>query len=156
MLGKTLDVLRSPGGSPVFQATRGPTLSVPGVPLWPQVPNRISHLQVQPMGCLQQNPCGLTHHPLICPPLGHGPGAGRWETEMALNQCLPTPPPPATPRDHNVGRASGARRAQSGGEGQDVPAKRYQDCCSWKKAQQEPGLGGHQEKATSKWPPSPG
>ena len=90
-------MLRSPGGSPVFQATRGPTLSVSGVPLWLQVPHRTRPLQIQPRGCLQQNPCGLTHHPLICPPLGHGPGAGRWETEMALNQCLPTPPPPPPP-----------------------------------------------------------
>lgn len=89
--GKNLHSPRSTGEGPVFQATRGPALPVPGgsSPV-PHVPNRIGLLQVKPHQMPSaKRPCAhlSSMDPATTQGTNSAPGAGH--AEMGLSQRLP-------------------------------------------------------------------
>lgn len=110
--GKNLHSPRSTGEGPVFQATRGPALPVPGgsSPV-PHVPNRIGLLQVKPHRMPSaKRPCAhlSSMDPATTQGTNSAPGAGH--AEMGLSK-----PTSAPEGNDNVVSASGARRGPNSG-----------------------------------------
>lgn len=110
--GENLHSPRSTGEGPVFQATRGPALPVPGgsSPV-PHVPNRIGLLQVKPHRMPSaKRPCAhlSSMDPATTQGTNSAPGAGH--AEMGLSK-----PTSAPEGNDNVVSASGARRGLNSG-----------------------------------------